>query len=84
MVRAMDPERVVAIGFGTLSAFGESEAALCNSAGRVLVRKGSIAGYVALGTLHVSGARISAVDRRAMAEYIVATPPGERRAQPNA
>jgi hypothetical protein len=62
LVRAMDPQKIVVIGFAALNLFGSSKPILSNSAGRVLVREGRVAGWPALATLHLSGARISAED----------------------
>ncbi len=71
MVRAMRPERIVAIGFDSLAAFGPSEPVLWGASGRALLRAGAVAGRPALATLHLTGAWISGPDRRAMTEGLL-------------
>ncbi len=71
MVRAMRPERVVAIGFDSLAAFGPSEPVLWSASGRALLRTGAVAGQPAIATLHLTGAWMSVPDRRAMTEGLL-------------
>ncbi len=66
MVRAMRPERVVAIGFDSLAAFGPTEPVLWSASGRALLRAGAVCGRPAVATLHLTGAWMSAADRAAM------------------
>lgn len=74
MVDALNPKTIVVIGFETLALFGRSAPALTNGeSGRVLARKGIIAGRQATGTLHLSGAHISHKDRAAIASHILAS-----------
>jgi hypothetical protein len=68
VVAATKPRRIVAIGLQTLSLFGKSERDLVNTKGRTLTRIGDVGGFRALGVLHLSGARISNNDRRAIAD----------------
>lgn len=76
MVKAIQPKLTVAIGLATLELFGPSEEILRGDArgtdgkGRVLVRKGIIAGCKALGVMHLSGARISKQDRDAIYNHL--------------
>lgn len=70
LIEAIDPIMIVSIGFATLRLFGNTRVVLANERGRTLVREGIIAGRAALGTLHLSGARISAADRQAIADLI--------------
>ncbi len=66
MVRAMRPERIVAIGFDSLAAFGPTEPVLWSASGRTLLRTGAVAGCPAIATLHVTGAWMTLEDRAAM------------------
>ena len=66
MVRAMRPERVVAIGFDSLAAFGPTEPVLWSASGRALLRAGAVAGCPAVATLHLTGAWMTGADRAAM------------------
>ena len=73
MVETIRPKMIVVMGFETLALFGKSKAILKNeSSQRVLVRTGSVAGRQAIGTLHLRGARISTLDRAAIAGHILA------------
>ncbi|HQV04664.1 MULTISPECIES: hypothetical protein [unclassified Novosphingobium] len=71
LVEAMEPRLVVAIGFRTLELFGPTLPALSSPNGRVLVRSGRIGKHQAIGTLHLSGARISAVDLSAIGSFVM-------------
>lgn len=62
IVEAIDPKKIVAIGFDTLNLFGASAPDLINEKGRTLTRIGEVAGRTAIATLHLSGARISGPD----------------------
>ena len=62
IIEAIDPLKIVVIGFGTLGLFGASEAGRKNAKGRLLTRVGQVAGRPAIATLHLSGARISVSD----------------------
>jgi hypothetical protein len=70
MVNAIQPLRIIAIGFATLGLFCSSVAGRANESGRVLTRMGKIAGRPALGILHLSGARISKQDRETISSEI--------------
>jgi hypothetical protein len=73
MVRALRPKLVVVVGFETLALFGQGTPALrSHKSGRVLARAARVAERAAIGTLHLSGARISRVDRDAIAAHILA------------
>ncbi len=71
MVRAMRPERIVAIGFDSLAAFGPTEPVLWSASGRTLLRTGAVTGQPAVATLHLTGAWMSGRDRRAMTEGLL-------------
>jgi hypothetical protein len=74
MVKILRPKMVVVMGFETLALFGKSKSVLKSERSkRVLLRIGSVAGYQAIGTLHLSGAQISTLDRAAVATGILAT-----------
>ncbi len=73
MVETLRPKVVVVMGFETLALFGKSKSVLISEGSqRVLAKTGSVAGREAIGTLHLSGARISALDRAAIASHILA------------
>ncbi len=73
MVEALRPKLVVVLGFETLSLFGESTPLLrSETSRRVLAKTARVAGRQAVGTLHLSGARISRQDREAIASHILA------------
>lgn len=71
VVAALQPKLVVAIGFKSLRLFGPTEDVLVNARGRSLIIGGAVAGVAALGTLHLSGARIASLDRAAIARTII-------------
>ena len=62
LVRAMEPQKLVVIGHGTLRLFGRTEAGLRSAAGRVLTRTGHVAGRPAVSVLHLTGAHIASQD----------------------
>ena len=70
MINAIEPRGVVFIGLQSLKLFGETKVELTNSKGRTLVESGRIGAIGAYSTLHLSGARISSVDRKSIAEFI--------------
>ena len=73
IVEFLRPKTVVVMGFETLALFGKSKSVLKGERSqRELVRSGSVAGRQAIGTLHLSGAFISALDRAAIASHILA------------
>jgi hypothetical protein len=72
IIEALRPKLVVTIGFKTLELFSEGRPALSNAHSRTLLIESCIAGMPAIGTLHLSGCRIAAADRKAMAGMILA------------
>ena len=70
IVDAIQPMRIVAIGFATLDLFGRSVVGKASEKGRVLTKVGKIAGRDVLGVLHLSGAHISKTDRELIAREI--------------
>jgi len=73
LVEALRPKLVVVVGFETLALFGESTPVLrSDKLGRVLTKAARVAGRPAVGTLHLSGARISRRDREAIAGHVLA------------
>ncbi len=72
IIRAVQPRRIVSIGFDTLDQFGGGAPELENDKGRVLTRIGEIAGYPAIATLHLTGAHISNADRARIRDRILA------------
>jgi hypothetical protein len=67
----MQPQRIVSIGFKTLDLFGGGIPDLQNEKGHTLTKIGKIAGRNALATLHLSGARISTIDRARISDRIL-------------
>jgi len=72
IIQAIQPQRIVSIGFETLSLFGKTIPDIKNEKGRTLTRTGQIAGEQAIATLHLSGAHISTVDRERIRDRIAA------------
>jgi hypothetical protein len=66
LVNAINPQKIVVIGFAALELFGGSKEFVKNSNGRVLMKKGQIAGRPAIATMHLSGAQISTPDLNAI------------------
>ena len=65
LTAALRPKRIVFIGFKTMGLFVDQGADdLVSDKGRVLTRTGIVAGCPALGILHLTGCRISTVDRQ--------------------
>jgi hypothetical protein len=74
IVRTMRPKLVVAVGLGTLRLFDcEGERLTSSVSGRLIAQRGEIGSYPALGTLHLSGARISNSDRQQIRDHILNT-----------
>lgn len=71
MTSMLQPSLVVGIGFQTLQLFGPTQPALHNDRGRTLLVAGAIGGIPALASLHLSGARIAAGDRRLIADAVL-------------
>ena len=67
IMTAVDPRRVVSIGFDALRV-APTTPDLLSPAGRVLTRRGMLCGREAIGIMHLTGARISAADRAAIRE----------------
>lgn len=81
IVDLLEPQSVVCIGFDALKLFCKTPpAALHNEEGGVLVRTGNIGPYTANAVLHLSGCRISAPDRRSLADFIIEESGGNTRA----
>jgi hypothetical protein len=72
IISAVQPRRIVSIGFDTLDQFGGAIPDLENDKGRVLTKIGKIAGYPAIATLHLTGAHISNIDRMRIRDRILA------------
>lgn len=70
IVAAVQPRLVLAVGLGTLDLFGQTRTALQSTSGRVLASTGEIGGARAIGTLHLSGARIATEDRTAITQLL--------------
>jgi uracil-DNA glycosylase len=71
LIDVMRPQRIVSIGFETLDLFGGGDPYLRNDKGRTLMKIGNIAGRKAFATLHLSGARISTIDRNSIRDLIL-------------
>lgn len=72
IIDAIDPQKIVTIGFSTLKLFGGTEPHAINAKGRVLTRGGQIGGRGAIAMLHLSGARISKEDRARIRDSVLA------------
>lgn len=72
LINAIQPQRIVSIGFEALALFGGGEADIKNDKGRVLTRVGRISGRPAIATLHLSGAQISRIDLDGIRDRILA------------
>jgi hypothetical protein len=68
IVEALAPRKVVVIGLGTFNRLVEGPVALENG-NRVLIRKGELWGVLALGVIHLSGARLSGTDVTVLRDY---------------
>lgn len=71
IIDALNPQKIIFIGFDAMRLFKCGDVDLKNSNGRVLTMTGSVAGRNALATLHLSGCRISREDRKAIADRIL-------------
>jgi hypothetical protein len=74
IIRAIKPQKIVAIGLDTLMLFDTSTTDIKNEKGRTIAKLAQIAGYPTIGTLHLSGARISNEDRDLIAQYTLESP----------
>ena len=72
MLDCLQPLAIVCIGFATMRRFGLTAPILANAKGRSLIEEGTVLGFPALATLHLSGARIASEDRRLIADFISA------------
>ncbi len=72
IVRALRPECLIVIGLGTFSWLAQGEPSLHGEKGRVLARRGTLWGCEAIGTVHLSGSRISREDRERLRAYFAA------------
>lgn len=72
IVRALRPECLIVIGLGTFSWLSQGEPSLHGEKGRVLARRGTLWGCEAIGTVHLSGSRISRGDRERLRAYFAA------------
>lgn len=72
IVRMLDPKFIVLIGFETAKLWGGPLEVDCYSdKGRPLTLSATIAGRRAIGVLHISGCRISSLDRELISKRIV-------------
>jgi hypothetical protein len=73
MVNAIDPMRVIIIGFATAQLFDKQwRPRLVSPNGRILMREGSVFGRDAIATLHLTGSWISTADRESIAKACLA------------
>lgn len=72
IVRALRPKRLIVIGLGTFAWLAQGEPSLYGEKGRVLARCGTLWDCKAIGTVHLSGSRISRGDRERLREYFAA------------
>lgn len=74
IVRVLAPQRIVVVGMDTFYALTNGGDISLKSDQRVLVRTDFLWGVPAHGIIHLSGARISRVDRDKLATYFAALP----------
>lgn len=67
IIDIVEPQEIVTIDFASLG--GEMSPDLRSPNGRVLSRRGTLCGREAIGMMHLTGARISGADRRAMKDH---------------
>lgn len=87
IVRALRPEFLIIIGLGTFDWLTQGEPSLYGEKGRVLARRGTLWGRIAIGTVHLSGSRISRIDRDRLRAYFAAiqtTPRTQQTQEPRA
>jgi hypothetical protein len=72
IIDVTEPQKIVAIGFDTLKLFGPTQPDLKSAKGRCLTCTGTVGERPALATLHLTGARISLVDRDAIRDRVLA------------
>jgi hypothetical protein len=68
---ALAPQKIVAIGLGTLKLFGPTSVDMRNEAGRVLTTAGRVGRRNALALIHLSGARLSNEDRALIRDRVL-------------
>jgi hypothetical protein len=71
IVEVLQPKKVVAIGFATLDLFGGGMSGIADEKGRDLTRLGTICGRPLIGTVHLSGYRISNFNLGRIAEHVL-------------
>ena len=71
MIKLMEPQRIVLIGFETLNLFGGGIVSLQNEKGRTLIKTGKVADREVMATLHLTGAQISSVDQSRIRDIIL-------------
>jgi hypothetical protein len=71
LLNALSPQKLVGIGFDGLRLLTTTEVGLISDRGRVLTITGVVAGIPCVAALHLSGAQISAADRRAIASKVL-------------
>ncbi|NVN37100.1 hypothetical protein [Komagataeibacter swingsii] len=72
IVRALRPKCLIIIGLGTFDWLTKGKPSLYGEKGRVLTRKGILWNCEAIGTVHLSGSRISRTDREHLRAYFAA------------
>jgi hypothetical protein len=70
IVDIIKPKKIVVIGFAALGLFDRGTVDVTSPKGRVLTKIGEVAGHPAIATLHLSGAHISACDRKRIGDRI--------------
>lgn len=72
IIDAVEPQRIILIGLGTLALFGRGETDLVSEKGHVLTRLGEISGRRVLAVQHLSAAHISNPNRNRIRDRILA------------
>lgn len=80
IITELEPQRVIVIGFGRARLFGSAEPVLWGKRGSIFAKRVRIADIDALAIPHLTGPRLSASDRVAIAGTLLGgPPPGGRR-----
>lgn len=73
LVGALQPQKIVVIGLGAFDlmtkTFGATSRSIVRPAERDLIRGADLCGIPSLGTIHLTGARLSSDERRAICTY---------------
>jgi len=75
LINEMQPQLIISIGFTTFNLLGNNAKPILSQKNRPLIKVGEIENRKALATLHLSGARISNIDREVIHDYLLDASP---------